>query len=62
MGAEVPVYVKVGRLTWEWVEVQAVTLAEASYKATKLPDVVGVLTDTATYERPSATDLRTEGL
>ena len=50
MGAETTVYVQVGRMVREWVEVSAVTLGEAQYKAEQLPGV-SIVFD-ARYELP----------
>jgi hypothetical protein len=43
MGAETTVYVRVLKTHEEWIEVSAVTLDEAKFEASKLPNVAAVL-------------------
>ena len=50
MGAETTIYVKVGKLHYEWIEVQAVTMIEAAQKAEAMSGVAMVM-DTS-YDAP----------
>ena len=49
MGANTQVYVKVAKIVYEVIEVSAITLEDASEKASKLPEVVSVVE--ASYNR-----------
>jgi hypothetical protein len=51
MGANTTVYVRVVKAYTEWVEVQAVTLADAEQKARELPGVVDTID--SSYSNPA---------
>lgn len=50
MGAETVVYVKVGKMAYEWIEVQAVTASEAALEALRMPGVAVVVA--TSYDKP----------